>query len=432
MKKNLLLSCILNLGRLTVSAAYKKGDIIDFTPTIQGEVLSVNGTNIKTDLYANPNNKPSGSIVIPYSYSLPSGETATPIQIAAQGFKQCPITSMKIGAGIEYIGKDAFYGCTQLTSFTEETPGSVKSIGEYAFYHTNALEKISFPGCYTVNEWAFNYSGIKSADFTDIEYIYGAAFYECANLTTFTGGEKLKLVGNIAFCKDEKLTGILLGPNLKSIGSMAFAFCTSIKDIIIPENCSSVDKDAFSGISLNRVFILCPEFMTYCDQSKLLRDKAIETIYCPDSMMGVIRNYIQFGTNDNPPEFLASQATVLPLSDLVELKQIEDDTFQADIKYGDISAIRVFNPETDKEYTPARDYVYTIPSNSVGLQYRVDWKNLLRYTVELDRSSEIEEITSEINSGEIRYYNLQGMEISRPEKGIFIVKQNGKTKKVIL
>lgn len=432
MKKELLLSTLLFSGILTVSADYKKGDIIDFTPTIQGEVLSVNGTNIKTDVYANPDNKPSGSIEIPYFYSLPSGETATPIQIAAQGFKQCPITSIKIGGGIEYIGTEAFYGCTQLTSITEANPGSVKAIGQYAFYHTDALEKVSFTGCNVINQWAFYYSGIKSADFTDIEYIYAAGFYECTNLTTFTGGEKLKVVDNIAFCKDEKLTGVLLGPNLTSIGSMAFAFCSSIKDIIIPENCTSVDKDAFSGISLNRVFILSPDFMDYCDQSLLLRDKAIQTIYCPDSMIGEIKNYIATGSEENKPQFLASQADIYPLSDLVEMKQVEGDTFKADIKYGDISAIVVFDPETNKEYTQGRDYVYTIPANKAGLQYRVDWKNLLRYTVDLERSSAIQEMDMDLNSVAPRYYNLQGMEIARPEKGIFIVKQNGKTKKVIL
>ena len=37
-----------------------------------------------------------------------------------------------------------------------------------------------------------------------------------------------------------------------------------------------------------------------------------------------------------------------------------------------------------------------------------------------------------VNDGEVEYYNLQGVKVENPEKGIYIMKQGGKTSKVVL
>lgn len=431
MKKILLLSTLFSVAVLNMSAASKVGDIVDLTPTIKGEVIKVNGTNVHVEIYANPDNEPSGDLDIPYFYTNTSYETLIPVRIAPNGFKSCQqITSVKVGGGVEYIGANAFYGCTALKSFTEATPGSVESVGQYAFYRTTALEKIDLPGVYTINEYAFDSSGIKSANFPEIQYLYGAAFYECKNLETFTGGEKLKQIGNIAFCQDAALKQVNIGPDLTSIGSMAFAFCSSLQDIVIPEGCSSVAKDAFSGIALKRVFILNPKCMDWLDQSKLVRDKSIETIYCRDELVYEIKYYISVGSEENNSQFLASQAEIKPLSDLVALQQVEGDQFETKIGYNDISALSVFNPETGSEYKK-QDGVYTIEGDQAGLRYRVDWNNLLKYTVTLDRSSSIS-IIEDSNVSTRRYFNLNGQEVTNPEKGIYIVKEKGKNRKIIL
>lgn len=429
MKKTMLFALLLS-GGIFSSSAISVGDEIDLTPTIKGYVVKVNGTTCHVEIYANPDNKPSGDIEIPYLYTLPTYDTAVPVRISSYGFRGCDITSMKVGSGIEYIGAYAFSGCTKLTSFTEAQSGSIEAVGEYAFYHTSALEKISLPGVYTVNEWAFYMSGIKSADFTNAEYIYAAAFHECKNLETFTGGEKLKYLDNIAFCKDENLKYVLLGPNLTNIGSMAFAFCTSLKEVVLPEGLTSLAQNSFQGLSMERVFILTPDFMTFCDQIKILRNKYLKEIYCPSDMMNDIKDYLATGSEENTPESLASQAEIHPLSDLVEVKQVSGDDFTITPKYGDISAMMVFNPETGSEIR-GKDYHYELSGDKVGLQYRVDWKNLLRYTETLDRSSSIDVAVSTAEPASKRFYNLQGIEISRPEKGIFIEVDNNGNSKVI-
>jgi hypothetical protein len=44
--------------------------------------------------------------------------------------------------------------------------------------------------------------------------------------------------------------------------------------------------------------------------------------------------------------------------------------------------------------------------------------------------SGIEDVNAE--DAEVEYYNLQGVKVENPEKGIYIMKQGGKTSKVVL
>ena len=54
----------------------------------------------------------------------------------------------------------------------------------------------------------------------------------------------------------------------------------------------------------------------------------------------------------------------------------------------------------------------------------------LSFDDETGESSGIEDVN--VNDGEVEYYNLQGVKVENPEKGIYIMKQGGKTSKVVL
>ncbi len=54
----------------------------------------------------------------------------------------------------------------------------------------------------------------------------------------------------------------------------------------------------------------------------------------------------------------------------------------------------------------------------------------LSFDDETGESSAIEDVN--VNDGEVEYYNLQGVKVENPEKGIYIMKQGGKTSKVVL
>ena len=54
----------------------------------------------------------------------------------------------------------------------------------------------------------------------------------------------------------------------------------------------------------------------------------------------------------------------------------------------------------------------------------------LSFDDETGESSGIEDVNAE--DAEVEYYNLQGVKVENPEKGIYIMKQGGKTSKVVL
>ena len=54
----------------------------------------------------------------------------------------------------------------------------------------------------------------------------------------------------------------------------------------------------------------------------------------------------------------------------------------------------------------------------------------LSFDDETGESSGIEDVN--VNEGEVEYYNLQGVKVENPEKGVYIMKQGGKTSKVVL
>ena len=74
----------------------------------------------------------------------------------------------------------------------------------------------------------------------------------------------------------------------------------------------------------------------------------------------------------------------------------------------------------------------TIPQNSC---YLVKSGSLFPsiLSIDFDEDSEFSGI-NDVNAedAEVEYYNLQGVKVENPEKGIYIMKQGGKTSKVVL
>lgn len=157
----------------------------------------------------------------------------------------------------------------------------------------------------------------------------------------------------------------------------------------------------------------------------------MEKIYCPEDMIFNLKYYISTGSEDNEPQFLASQAEVAPLSDVVELKQVQGDEFEAEKKIEEITLLKVFNAEGNTEIFPYSG-LYTISGDQVILDYRVDKRNLLRYTTTLNRNTGINDILQDNDSNEHRWYDLQGRQVSKPSKGVFILRNGSKVQKVIL
>ncbi len=106
------------------------------------------------------------------------------------------IKNVIIEEGVTSIGREAFSGCSELTSIT--IPNSVTSIGNSAFKDCSGLTSITIPNSVTS--------------------IASSAFYGCSGLTSITIPNSVTSIGNSAFKDCSELSSITIPNSVTSIG----------------------------------------------------------------------------------------------------------------------------------------------------------------------------------------------------------------------
>ena len=138
------------------------------------------------------------------------------------------ITSVVIEAGVENIGKNAFYEESNMTRVT--IPGSVSSIGEYAFDGCGGLTEIDIPsGVTTIGARAFNY---------------------CRGLVNVKLPDTLTTMGDYAFFTCDSIRILTLPDSLTGIPGHAFESCYNLMDVAIPAGITGITPFAFAGCSM--------------------------------------------------------------------------------------------------------------------------------------------------------------------------------------
>ena len=129
-------------------------------------------------------------------------------------------------------------------------PDTVKTIGDFAFYGTKALESINIPDSVTnIGTDAFGEcSGLKEVVIPDSVTSMGeAVFYKCTSL------EKVKLSVNITspnpavFQYCSSLKEVVLPESMKFISFFMFSYCKEITNIVLPDKLNSVLRSAFQN-----------------------------------------------------------------------------------------------------------------------------------------------------------------------------------------
>jgi len=152
----------------------------------------------------------------------------------------------QIPTSVTYIGEDAFYDCSNLTSVT--IPNSVRSIGKNAFYGCNSLTSIQ------VKSGNPQYCSIEGILFNS----------DKSELVVFPGGRMgdyqipgyVTSIGSSAFSGCTKLSSVSIPNSVTSIGECAFSDCTGLTSVTIPSSVTSTGESIFSGCTgLQEVYL---------------------------------------------------------------------------------------------------------------------------------------------------------------------------------
>lgn len=174
------------------------------------------------------------SVVIPNSVT----------SIGNKVFQGCSdLLDVVIPNSVKSIGDQAFYGCNKMTSVT--LPDSLISIGNQAFGFCSSLTSITIPeSVISIGQAPFyddiGLTSVKICCNTDI----GGWFAYLPNIREVVIGDKVKSIGDEAFCYCSSLSSITISPSVTSIGESAFVYC-DLTNVSIPNSVMAIGKEAF-------------------------------------------------------------------------------------------------------------------------------------------------------------------------------------------
>jgi hypothetical protein len=196
---------------------------------IQYRVLSANTVEViaQTPQY-------SGSPVIPETVSYQSVEY-TVTQIGENAFLNSTITAIELPKTITHIVEGAFFGCSDLHSFSVHIQNMSYRSLDGVLYSYDVSELIQCPALKT---------SIQIQEYTT-RFVAGAFAY-CTNLTTITIPEAVHQIEARTFYNANNLSSITLPQTLTSIGENAFYNCHALQSIRIPASVTVIEDFAFS------------------------------------------------------------------------------------------------------------------------------------------------------------------------------------------
>ncbi|MEG1027400.1 MAG: leucine-rich repeat protein, partial [Oscillospiraceae bacterium] len=177
------------------------------------------------------------------------------------------ITNLIVDATVTTIGKNAFMGCTNLTTVDFSNATTLTTIGIQAFSDCTNLTTVDLSNAIILTTIAINAfaccTSLTTIDFpnaTSLETIGVNAFFQCTSLTTVTIPSTVKLIDMHAFADCTSLTEIKFdGENTNYTAENGVLFNKNKTELIqypagkidtsytIPASVTTIDAYAFMG-----------------------------------------------------------------------------------------------------------------------------------------------------------------------------------------
>lgn len=152
---------------------------------------------------------------------------------------------------LKEIGEGAFGGCTSLIDIA--IPGSVTTIGIYAFSYTKWLENQKSKKTLIIVNGILIDAESATGDVTipnNVTCIGGGAFSNCTTLTSITIPNSVTKIGDFAFNSCTSLTDIKIPNSVTEIGRFAFYNCTDLRNFIVDDD--NQDFSSIDGVLYNK------------------------------------------------------------------------------------------------------------------------------------------------------------------------------------
>ena len=149
------------------------------------------------------------------------------------------ITRVAMGKGVQSIGSNAFYGCSNLKE--TEIPEGVTAIGDSAFRDCVSLLYALLPNSVTA--------------------IGSSTFEGCGNLSGAAIPAGVTSIGASAFRGCANLDGIIIPAGVAQISDYTFYGCSGLGEIVIPYGVTEIGSSAFEGCG-NLRYVAIPASVT--------------------------------------------------------------------------------------------------------------------------------------------------------------------------
>lgn len=202
--------------------------------------------------------------------------------------KKYTFKNVVIPEGITTIGSSAFVYETNLAHVA--FPNSLKTIKPNAFANCSNLKDVSIEGIETIENWAFQNTGIESITVSGNTTLSSYVFQGCVALKTAVLKEGITIIPLGAFDFCDKLQSISLPSTVEVIKSGAFWNCTSLVEANMPSSLKTIEKEAFQNCKLTEVSL--PEGLQTIGENAFRYNELTEVIL-PASLTQIGANAFQ-------------------------------------------------------------------------------------------------------------------------------------------
>ena len=342
----------------------------------------------------------SGSIIIPEKVTYESVEYSV-TSIGELAFYWSGITSVSIPNSVTSIGEQAFYLCESLTSIT--IPNSVTNISKKAFESCSGLTSVNIPN--------------------SLKWIEKGTFAGCKNLTSITIPNSVTLIGKEAFESCSGLTSLTIPNSVTNIGDGAFRGCSGLTSITVEEGNSTFDSrdncNAIIETSTNQLILGCqntkiPNSVTSIGERAFYGCSGLTSLTIPNSVTSIGYDAFESCFNLTSVTIPNSVTSIKSFAffgnpNLSVVVSLIENPFSISYVFGDYSGSGdYFNNAT----------LYVPVGTKEKYQATDGWKDFVNIVEGTPTSIKVIE---NIQNKNATIYDLNGVRLSTPKKGINII-----------